>query len=145
MSPLISKVIDGSRPTLQVFLLDFDLNRDAYRAIKLRYKGGGMETIIPLSELQNQAKKIVERVKNTHNTVIITQRGRPAALLVSYEDYGEMVATLEEMSQPGWRVRLAETERDSRAGKGIEREEFQPRRATCGTMRLNCSHGRKKS
>ena len=104
-----------------------------------------METTIPLSELQSQAKKIVERVKNTRDTVIITQRGRPAALLVSYEDYGEMVATLEEMSQPGWRVRLAETERDSRAGKGIEREEFKARRTTCGTMRLNCSHGRKKS
>jgi prevent-host-death family protein len=104
-----------------------------------------METVIPISELQSQAKKIVERVKNTRDTVIITQRGRPAALLVSYEDYEEIVATLEEMKRPGWRAQLAEAEYDSRIGKGSEREEFQPRRATCGRVRLNCSHGRKKS
>ena len=88
-----------------------------------------METSIPISELQNQTKQIVERVKNTRDTVIITQRGKPAALLVNYEDYEGMVATLEEMSQPDWRERLAEAERDSRAGKGIELAEFQARRA----------------
>ena len=91
-----------------------------------------METIIPISELQSQAKQIVERVKNTCDTVIITQRGKPAALLVNYEDYEGMVATLEEMSQPDWRERLAEAERDSRAGKGIELAEFQARRAKRG-------------
>ena len=91
-----------------------------------------METSIPISELQNQTKQIVERVKNTRDTVIITQRGKPAALLVNYEDYEGMVATLEEMSQPDWRERLAEAERDSRAGKGIELEELKARRAKRG-------------
>lgn len=88
-----------------------------------------MEEIIPVSELQSQAKKIVERVKNTGDSVIIVQRGKPAALLVNYEDYEGMVATLEELSQPDWRERLAEAERDSRAGKGIELETFKARRA----------------
>jgi prevent-host-death family protein len=86
-----------------------------------------METSIPISELQSQTKQIVERVKNTRDPVIITQRGKPAALLVNYEDYEGMVATLEEMSQPDWRERLAEAERDSRAGKGVELAEFQAR------------------
>ena len=83
-----------------------------------------METIVPISDLQSQAKKIVERVKNTRDPVVITQRGRPAALLVNYEDYAGMVATLEEMSQPDWRERLAEAERDSQAGKSIDLAEF---------------------
>ena len=61
--------------------------------------------------------------------MIITKRGRPAALLVNYEDYEGMVATLEEMSQPDWRERLVEAERDSRAGKGMELEEFKAKRA----------------
>ncbi len=91
-----------------------------------------METTIPISELQNQTKQIVERVKNTRDTVIITQRGKPAALLVNYEDYEGMVATLEEMSQPDWRERLTEAERDSRAGKGIELAEFKARSARRG-------------
>ena len=88
-----------------------------------------METIVPISDLQSQAKKIVERVKNTRDPVVITQRGRPAALLVNYEDYAGMVATLEEMSQPDWRERLTEAERDSQAGKGINLAEFKARRA----------------
>ncbi|OGQ74254.1 MAG: hypothetical protein A3G94_07655 [Deltaproteobacteria bacterium RIFCSPLOWO2_12_FULL_60_16] len=88
-----------------------------------------MEKIIPISDLQTRAKKIVESVKQTRDPVIITQRGRPAALLVNYEDYEGMVATLEEMSQPDWRERLAEAERDSKAGKGVELEDFKAKRA----------------
>jgi antitoxin YefM len=88
-----------------------------------------MDRIIPISELQSQAKKIIESVKKTRDPVIITQRGRPAALLVNYEDYEGMTATLEEMSQPDWRERLAEAERDSKAGKGLELDEFKARRA----------------
>ncbi len=88
-----------------------------------------MEKIIPISELQSQAKRIVESVKQTRDPVIITQRGRPAALLVNYEDYEGMVATLEEMSQPDWRERLAEAKRDSKAGKGIKLEEFKAKTA----------------
>lgn len=91
-----------------------------------------MERIIPISDLQTQAKKVVESVKHTRDPVVITQRGRPAALLVNYEDYEGMVATLEEMSQPDWRERLAEAERDSKAGKGVELEEFKAKRASRG-------------
>lgn len=87
-----------------------------------------MEKIIPISDLQTRAKKIIESVKQTRDPVIITQRGRPAALLVNYQDYEGMVATLEEMSQPDWRERLAEAERDSKAGKGIDLEDFKARR-----------------
>jgi len=91
-----------------------------------------MEKIIPISELQSQAKRIIESVKNSRDPVIITQRGRPAALLVNYEDYEGMVATLEEMSQPDWRERLAEAERDSKAGRGIMLEEFKAKKAKGG-------------
>ena len=88
-----------------------------------------MEKIIPISDLQTRAKKIVESVKQTRDPVVITQRGRPAALLVNYEDYEGMIATLEEMSQPDWRERLAEAERDSKTGKGIGLEKFKAKRA----------------
>ena len=103
-----------------------------YHVSQEESKEDRMETIIPISELQNQTKQFVERVKNTRDTVIITQRGKPAALLVNYEDYEGMVATLEEMSQPDWRERLAEAERDSRAGKGIELAAFKARRVKRG-------------
>jgi prevent-host-death family protein len=87
-----------------------------------------MEKIVPISELQAQARRIVDSVRKTRDPVIITQRGRPAALLVNYEDYEGMVATLEEMTEPDWRERLAEAERDSRRRRGLELEEFKARR-----------------
>jgi prevent-host-death family protein len=87
-----------------------------------------MEKIVPISDLQTSARKIVEGVKETRDPVIITQRGRPAALLVNYEDYEGLIATLEEMSQPDWRERLAEAERDSGAGRGVSVSDFRARR-----------------
>ena len=87
-----------------------------------------MEKIVPISDLQSQARRIVEGVKNAGDPVIITQRGRAAAMLVNYEDYEGMVATLEEMSQPDWRERLAEAERDSKAGRGVELREVATER-----------------
>ena len=48
--------------------------------------------------------------------------------MVNYEDYEGMVATLEEMSEPDWRERLAEAERDSRGRRGLELEEFKARK-----------------
>jgi prevent-host-death family protein len=88
-----------------------------------------METHIPISELQSQTQKFVDQVKKTKNTVVITQHGKPAARLVNYEDYEGLVATLEEMSEPDWRERLAEAERDSQAGRGVALAEFKARRA----------------
>ena len=96
-----------------------------------------MEKIVPISELQSQARRIVKGVKETGDPVIITQRGRPAALLINYEDYEGLVATLEEMSQPDWRERLAEAERDSRAGKGIELEQFKAQRSRLPRAKKN--------
>ena len=78
-----------------------------------------MEKIIPISDLQTKTKQIVEEVKKTGNPVIITQRGRAAALIVNYEEYEGMLHTLDEMSYPDWQERLKEAEEDSRKGRGI--------------------------
>lgn len=88
-----------------------------------------MEKIVPISELQTQARRIVESVKTAGDPVIITQRGRPAALLVNFEEYEGLVATLDEMSQPDWREQLAQAERDSQRRKGIDIREFKARRS----------------
>jgi prevent-host-death family protein len=79
-----------------------------------------MEKIIPISDLQSKAKRIVEQVRDGGDAVVITQRGRPAAVLVDFETYEGLVATLDEMSFPDWKVRLREARRASAAGEGIE-------------------------
>ena len=73
-----------------------------------------MDKIIPISDLQTKAKKYVDQVRETETPVIVTQRGRPSAVLVSYESYEGLLATQDEMSFPDWRKRLARAKR----GKG---------------------------
>ena len=81
-----------------------------------------MDKIIPISELQSKAKKLVDQVKKTGEPIIITQRGRAAAMLVNYDRYEGHLATLDEMSYPDWEKRLREAEQDR--GKGVELQDF---------------------
>jgi len=46
-----------------------------------------MEEIIPISDLQSQAKKYVEAAKTGGERIIVTQRGRAAAVIVGYDEY----------------------------------------------------------
>jgi prevent-host-death family protein len=79
-----------------------------------------MDSIIPISDLQTKAKRYVEQVKDTSEPVIITQRGRAAAVLISYAEFEGLKATQDEMSFADWQERLARAEAESAAGKGIE-------------------------
>jgi prevent-host-death family protein len=44
-------------------------------------------TIIPITDLRQDAAAALEQVKSSREPVIITQRGRPAAVLLSLEAY----------------------------------------------------------
>jgi prevent-host-death family protein len=88
-----------------------------------------MDHIIPISDLQSKAKQFVEQVKKTNQAVIITQRGRAAAVLVNYENYEGHLATQEAMSDPQWKKRLARAQRESQAGRGVELESYAKKRA----------------
>ncbi len=94
-----------------------------------------MEKILPISDLQTKTKEIVEGVKNTGDPVIITQRGRPAALLVNYEEYESMLHTLDEMRYPDWRERLREAEEDSKKGRGISLDALEEKIAKKGKQK----------
>lgn len=88
-----------------------------------------MEKIIPISDLQTKAKKYVEQVKETDEAVVITQRGRAAAVLVSFESYEGLLATRDEMSHADWEGRLTRARRESKQGKGISLDVYLKRRA----------------
>jgi prevent-host-death family protein len=48
--------------------------------------------ILPISDLRVQAKEILKQANQ--QPVVITQHGRPSAVLISYQTYNEMVAQL---------------------------------------------------
>jgi len=41
-----------------------------------------MQKIVPVTELQREAGQILRRLRDSKEPVIITQRGRPAAVLI---------------------------------------------------------------
>lgn len=85
-----------------------------------------MNDIIPISDLQSQAKKYVEIAKSGRERLIITQRGRPAAVLMGYDEYREfleLTATFIEKADPEALEMLRIGMRQSRDGQTVELDE----------------------
>ena len=85
-------------------------------------------TIVPISELQTRSRTLVEQVRKTGVPIVVTQRGRPAAMLVNYELYEGHLATLDETSFPDSDARLQRARDEIAAGKLIPHEEIIARK-----------------
>jgi len=68
--------------------------------------------IIPITDLRQDAAKVLDRVKSSGKPLIVTQRGRAAAVMVSVERY-----EAQEREQEILR-RIARGEREILEGKG---------------------------
>lgn len=88
-----------------------------------------MDKVIPISDLQTKAKQYVEQVKDTDQPVVITQRGRAAAVLMSVETYEGFLATRDETSYPDWQRRLRRARREAKQGKSVSLDGYLKRRA----------------
>ncbi|GHJ49580.1 hypothetical protein Cs7R123_69220 [Catellatospora sp. TT07R-123] len=60
-----------------------------------------MTTTLPLADVRDRLSPLVTSVETTHERVVITKNGRPAAVLISYEDLESLQETLEILSEPG--------------------------------------------
>ena len=70
--------------------------------------------IVPITDLRQDAAAVLDRVKNSAEPVVITQRGRAAAVLLSPEMY-------ERSEQERQMLRLlARGEREIRKNRGVD-------------------------
>lgn len=70
--------------------------------------------IIPITDLRQDATAILKRVTKMRKPLIITQRGRAAAVLVSIEEYEHSRHEIELLRL------LAQGEKEIEAGKGYD-------------------------
>ena len=70
--------------------------------------------IVPITDLRQDATAIVKRVAKSREPLIITQRGRAAAVMVSVEDYEHSRHELEILRL------LARGETEIKKGKGYD-------------------------
>jgi prevent-host-death family protein len=73
--------------------------------------------IVPISDLREDAANILDRMKKSHEPVVITQRGRAAAVMVSVEEYERSTHEREILRL------LAQGNREVAEGKGYELED----------------------
>lgn len=59
-----------------------------------------MSTTLPLAEVRERLSPIVTSVESTHERVVITKNGRPAAVLIAWEDLESLDETLEILADP---------------------------------------------
>src|SRR5450755_3204380 len=83
-----------------------------------------VQNIIPITDLQQKTKKYINRVRATGHPLVITQRGRAAAILLSAEDFESFLIPIDEKSYPDWRAKLARGLKQLNAGQGVELETF---------------------
>lgn len=77
---------------------------------------GILTNIIPASDLGHNTAKVMKRVKDSNEPVIITQRGRAAAVLISVESYERSEHEREILRA------LAKGEREIASGEGYDLE-----------------------
>jgi antitoxin YefM len=73
------------------------------------------DSTFPLAEVKKRLSEMVDRVQHHHERVVLTRRGRPAAVLVSPDDLESLEETLDILSTPGAldEIRKAQAEIDS--------------------------------
>ena len=86
-----------------------------------------MKNIVPITDLQRQAGQIISGLKDSDEPVIVTQRGRAAAVIISADRYGEIEEDLKKLDELELAAMVAESLEDIANGNVIDHEEVKRR------------------
>jgi antitoxin YefM len=75
-----------------------------------------MAKTVGIKEAHRQLTKLI-RAAQRGDQVVITRDGTPVAILLGTNEYNSMIATLEEMADPGALRALREAHADAKAGR----------------------------
>lgn len=86
-----------------------------------------MKNIIPVSDFQRQAGKIIRDLNKTSEPVIITQRGRVSAVMVSASHYAKIEEDLALLDDFELAQMLDESRKDRDQGNTLSLDEVKKR------------------
>ncbi len=86
-----------------------------------------MSETLPLAEVKSKFSEMVDRVEHTHDRIVVTRNGRPAAVMISPEELASLEDTLELLSDPDAMRELAEAKQAAADGDYITDEELRVR------------------
>ena len=85
-----------------------------------------MPKTLPISEVKARLPELVTGVAEREDEIVVTRNGRPAAMLVSYEDYRRQRDTLDVLSDPVMMKQIRLSQRfyaKKRKRKGVSLDE----------------------
>lgn len=83
-----------------------------------------MTRTLPISEVKTQLSELVKGVSERDDEIVITRKGRPAAIIVSLDEYEGLRETLEILSDPEAMAKIRRSEAYfRRGGKGYTIDE----------------------
>jgi len=86
-----------------------------------------MSETLPLANVKSRFSEIVDRVEHTHDRIVVTRNGRPAAVMISPDDLASLEDTLELLSDPVAMTELAEARRAHADGDYVTGDELRSR------------------
>ncbi len=86
-----------------------------------------MKNIIAVSDLQRQAAQVLAAVNKSSEPIIITQRGRPAAVIISAKRYAQIEEDLAEFDDFELERLVEEGLRAKKAGDSLSLDEVKKR------------------
>ncbi len=83
-----------------------------------------MSQSLPLATVKSKLSEMVDRVEHTHDRIVVTRRGKNAAVLISVEELASLEDTLELMSDPEAMRSIAESKAAHADGEYISGDEL---------------------
>jgi len=82
---------------------------------------------LPLTEARKELSKIVDEVSSVHEHVTITRQGKPAAVVMSSDEFESWQETLEILADPKAMAAIRRAEKDIKVGRVRPWEEVRAR------------------
>jgi prevent-host-death family protein len=83
-----------------------------------------MAKTLPISEVKARLPELVTGVEDREEEVVVTRKGKPAAVLVNYAEYERLKETLDVLSDPGMMRQIRASEQFYAKGrKGLSFKE----------------------
>lgn len=70
-----------------------------------------MSKTMPISEVKTRLPELVSDVQEREEEIVVTRNGKPAAVLVSYDEYERLKETLDILSDPASMQQIAQSRR----------------------------------
>jgi prevent-host-death family protein len=84
-----------------------------------------MSDTLPLAEVKAKFSEVIDRVVEHNEQITVTRKGKPVAVILSYDEFAALEETLELLSDPNALRDINRARKDIAAGKFVSGDELR--------------------